>query len=192
MATTVKLVNTSGAPLPDGALVGAALAHANGAEVYLNGVRQADPLASRGRLVAVLERIREAHGLDPTIEARGHAFREILDQSLRLLGRLEVRPVYEIGAGGLSLDYFRDFLTVDAALGYAVLLLFDQGQPFGTALCRCRLVRCGRFYLAARSPQGGPANRTYCTPEHRAESHDSAESRTARKRRRKRSATRPK
>ena len=187
MATAVKLVNTSGAPIPDEALVRATLAHANGAEIFMNGVRQPDPSPSRLRLVSVLERIHQAHGLGPSIEARGHVFREILEQSLRLLGRLDVRPVYEIGPGGLLLDYFRDFLTVDAAMSYAVLLMLDQRQPFGKALCRCRLSRCGQFYLAARSPNGGPANRTYCTPEHRAESHDSAQSRTARKRQRKRS-----
>ena len=182
MVTAVKLVNTSGAPIPDEALIAATLDHANGAEVFLNGARQTDPAASRVRLVSVLERVREAHGLDRKDEARGQAFREILELSLRLLGRLEVRAVYEVRANGLLLDYFRDFLTVDSALSYAVLLMLDQRKPFGPALCRCRLIRCGQFYLAARSPKGGPANRTYCSPEHRAESHDSAQSRTARRR----------
>ena len=182
MRTVVKLVNTSGAPIGDEALVTAALDQANGAEVSLNGAGQADPAASRLHLLSVLERVRAAYALDPKSAARGQAFREILGVSLRLLGRLDVRPVYEVGASGVLLDYFRDFLTVDAALSYAVLLLLDRRKPFGPALCRCRLISCERFYLAARSPKGGPANRTYCTPEHRAESHDSAQSRTARKR----------
>ena len=66
-----------------------------------------------------------------------------------------------------------------AALALGTLLLIDQGRPYQKALCRCKLPRCERFYLARRNPKGGPANRTYCTSDHRDEHHDSAERRAA-------------
>ena len=180
----LQLVNTPAAPIGDATLVAAALDHANGVDVVLNGVAARDREASRSRTVALLERVREAHRGDCGRERRGDLIREIFEQAMKLLGPLKVRQVYEIGARGLSLEYFRDFPSVESALGYGVLLLLDPRRPFGAAVCRCRLGRCTKFYQAARRPSGGPANRTYCTPEHRAESHDSTQSRAARRQKR--------
>jgi hypothetical protein len=75
---------------------------------------------------------------------------------------------------GYSLADYRRFDNVASALAYALRVLLDQGNAYCRALCRCKLPSCQRFYLARKSPKGGPPNRTYCKPEHRDEHHNSA------------------
>ena len=77
--------------------------------------------------------------------------------------------------GRQRIVYVRHFRDIHAVLSEGVLLLMDEHKPYGRTLCRCRLPSCRKFYLARRNPKGGPANRTYCSPEHREEHHNSAE-----------------
>lgn len=100
---------------------------------------------------------------------------------LRELSESIVRePIVAISAAeGYALRECRRFLTVSAALTCGLFALMDETGPFHAALARCKLPRCGRFYLASRKPAGGPANRTYCCPAHRDEHHNSAERRRA-------------
>lgn len=74
-----------------------------------------------------------------------------------------------------SLTDYRCYTNVASALTVAMLLLVDDSEPYSKALCRCKLPRCQNFYLARRNPKGGPANRSYCSPEHRKEYQDSAD-----------------
>jgi hypothetical protein len=82
---------------------------------------------------------------------------------------------------GYSLTEFRSFQNVASALAVGMLLVMDPARSFAKALCRCKLPSCGRFYLASKNPKGGPANRTYCEPEHRDKYRDSAERKAAEK-----------
>lgn len=96
---------------------------------------------------------------------------------------LSIKP---IGAaitrsGRSSLVYARVYTDIHVKLSHGLLLLLDEQKPYGAALCRCKLPSCGRYYLARKKPRGGPANRTYCTPEHREVYRDSAERKAARK-----------
>jgi hypothetical protein len=79
---------------------------------------------------------------------------------------------------------YRRFVTVSAALTCGLFAVLDESGEFRAKLSRCKLPRCGRYYLASKNERGGPANRTYCSPKHRDEYRDSAE--------RKREARRPK
>jgi hypothetical protein len=74
---------------------------------------------------------------------------------------------------------FRCFKNVASALAFAALLIVDPTRPYRNALCRCKLERCRRFYLAQKNLKGGPANRTYCSPAHRDAHHNSAERKAA-------------
>lgn len=68
--------------------------------------------------------------------------------------------------------WYRDFdNNFHALLSQGVLLLLDEGGRYRDDLCRC--VQCGRFYLARRNPKGGPANRSYCSEQHRLDYHNS-------------------
>jgi hypothetical protein len=90
-------------------------------------------------------------------------------------GGLAIRIGSAIQRSGKSLlMYYRDFRDIHAILSHGVVLLLDDRQLYGKSLCRCRLPRCGRYYLAKRNPKGGPANRSYCMPAHRDEYRDSA------------------
>lgn len=82
-------------------------------------------------------------------------------------------------------QYIRNFRDIHAVLSQGVLLLLDPQRSYGKALCRCGLPSCQKFYLARRNPKGGPANRTYCSPKHRDEHHNSGERKTAAARRHK-------
>jgi hypothetical protein len=75
--------------------------------------------------------------------------------------------------------YVRHFRDIHAVLSEGLLLLMDEQKTFGRTLCRCRLPSCRKFYLARRNPKGGPANRTYCSPTHRDDYHDSADRKAA-------------
>jgi transcriptional regulator with XRE-family HTH domain len=90
-----------------------------------------------------------------------------------LLARTPVKEVLVFDSHGFSFQYFRDFEDFEAMLTHAVVLLLDERKTYGAALCRCKLPTCDRFYLACKNPKGGPANRNYCSPGHRAVAHDS-------------------
>jgi hypothetical protein len=94
---------------------------------------------------------------------------------------MQHQPVLVAHRDGYSFTEFRSFQNVGAALAVGILLVMDPARPFAKALCRCKLPSCGRFYLASKNPKGGPANRTYCKPEHRDEHHNSAERKAAEK-----------
>jgi hypothetical protein len=80
---------------------------------------------------------------------------------------------------GYSLADFRSFRNIASALAFATLLVMDQSKPYSKDLSRCKLRTCQRFYLAQKNPKGGGKNRTYCSPEHRQEHHDSADRKAA-------------
>lgn len=82
-------------------------------------------------------------------------------------------------SGKQRLTNYSMYRDIHAMLSHGLLLLLDEQAPYGRTLCRCKLPTCHRFYLAKRNPKGGPANRTYCTPEHRDEHHDSAQRKEA-------------
>jgi hypothetical protein len=93
-------------------------------------------------------------------------------------------PLVLLRDGSYSLTQYAVYSTVCAAMTMAALTVLDAGKPFRAALARCKLPTCGQFYFARKNPAGGPANRTYCSPAHRDEHHNSAA--------RKASARRPK
>jgi hypothetical protein len=101
---------------------------------------------------------------------------------IEVLTTVKPRMVIQVGADGFTDRYVRDFRTLKSALSYAVMLLLNLNKPFGAALCQCRLSDCGRFYAATKNPKGGPANRNYCSAEHRAIAHDRKENRSRRRR----------
>ena len=91
-------------------------------------------------------------------------------------------------------------VTPDTARGvvaYALALLLDEDLPHGRDLCRCKLPRCGRFFMAVKSSKGR-TRRNYCTDEHMLEaqkataSKRASESRARRLARERRSARRGK
>jgi hypothetical protein len=79
---------------------------------------------------------------------------------------------------GFWLGYHQDFKTARALLDYAVMLTLDSKLAFGSLVSRCRLPQCDRIYIATKNPKGGPANRTYCSPDHRNKHHNSAARKT--------------
>jgi hypothetical protein len=54
------------------------------------------------------------------------------------------------------------------------LVLADDAQPFGRALCRCRLKSCGQFFLEQK-PRTGRPQRLYCSREHMLAAHSARE-----------------
>jgi hypothetical protein len=83
------------------------------------------------------------------------------------------------GSSKRGVTYRLEYRDRHALLSHALLLLLSEQMPYGKALCRCKLPSCGRFYLASKNPKGGPANRTYCSPAHRDEHHNSYERKTS-------------
>lgn len=92
--------------------------------------------------------------------------------ALRREARFE--PLVIFRNDSYQLIHYTMYSTVRAAMTVAALMVLDSTQPFRAALSRCKLPTCGRFYLARKNPAGGPANRTYCSPAHRNEHHNSA------------------
>jgi predicted metalloprotease len=54
---------------------------------------------------------------------------------------------------------------------YALLLLLDTKRPYGDALCKCRLEKCGKFFWVVR-PRTGRPQRLYCSHEHMQLAHE--------------------
>ena len=94
---------------------------------------------------------------------------------------LRFAPLVRLRGGSYTFIQYAVFATISAAMTVAALTVLDSSKPFRGALARCKLPTCGRFYLARKNPAGGPANRTYCSPAHRDEHHNSAARKGARK-----------
>jgi hypothetical protein len=78
----------------------------------------------------------------------------------------------------LHLDYWAALDTPDDLRAFFLLLLADDGRPFGQALCQCQLYRkvpsgCSRFFLE-RSTAGRPM-RLYCNRKHMLAAHAARE-----------------
>ena len=173
-----ELLNSASWPASDDALVDVLLGFANGAEVVMLSKppeRPATTEEKRAHMPAPVElRSRFAELLELAVEDPNRLREEFFPLGAELIDSLKVKPVMVFGTHGHSLDYFRELPDLRTALTYAVMLLLDAHKSYGAALCRCRLPSCGRFYLARRKKKGGPANRVYCRPQHRAEHHNSA------------------
>lgn len=76
-----------------------------------------------------------------------------------------IRPTYLASRDGIEVHYRYYPVDLGAALNFVLLLLLDTARPYGRDLCRCRLKKCQRFFLAIRRPMGRP-RRDYCSPEH--------------------------
>jgi hypothetical protein len=160
----------SGCTLTDEEVFQAAIDYANGVELVLfrNERRSQPTYEDREEVVRLLTLIADGD--------RGAVADECLPMLTRLFSGLRVRVTCSIVIGqGFVLGQSRDFLNARALLDYAVALTLDAKLPYGAALARCRLPSCGLFYVAKKNPKGGPLNKTYCTPEHRADHHNSAE-----------------
>lgn len=104
-----------------------------------------------------------------------------LSLAVDLLKKVKLSSTIEFHDKGIRLGYKRVFPNLPTALKYGLLLLLDTSQPYSRALSQCRLTSCGRFYLAKKNPKGGPANRNYCSEEHRSEAHNKKQNRSPRK-----------
>ena len=90
---------------------------------------------------------------------------ELADEVRRAGERIAIRPSYILTNTGVEVFYRHFPADLEAAIGYALLLLLDPTRPYGSDLCRCKLVECGRFFLAIKPPTGRP-RRDYCCAEH--------------------------
>lgn len=113
-------------------------------------------LVLRERLEKQLETIRT-----DTRKARA----ELADEVRRAGERIAIRPSYIMTNTGVEVFYRHFPDGLEAAIGYALLLLLDPTRPYGSDLCRCKLAECGSFFLAIKPPTGRP-RRDYCCKEH--------------------------
>jgi hypothetical protein len=149
------------------------------------------------RSVDVLLRVASGPGFLPRDFKREEAlqlqaeFEPLVQMAIDAPGELQrqefSRRLGELQRGGLSiwlgsarlqsgkqtLVRYSSFRDMHARLSYALLLLAEEQAPYQRVLRRCELPSCNKFYLAQRNPKGGPANRVYCSPEHRDERHNS-------------------
>ncbi len=100
---------------------------------------------------------------------------------------MRFNPLVGLRNGSYVFIQYAEFSTVCAAMTLAALIVLDAGKPFRTALARCKLPSCGKYYLSRKNPSGGPANRSYCSSTCRTIFNDSERSA-----RRKAAARRPK
>ena len=165
-AVTAKIVNTVDNPASDEAIVVAAIAFANGAPLTLR-------LGNR-RLVATPAHRRVLVGqLDRAIDGR-NGIQDIVPLVGVVTG-VKLTYVATVGEGSVRLETYRHFRSVRAVLAMAVVLTMEKGHEVESKVCRCKWQQCeAPFFIAQRNPRGGPANRTYCRPEHRKLHHDSS------------------
>jgi hypothetical protein len=81
-------------------------------------------------------------------------------------------PVCTIGEDG-AITLRHRILTLDAlgAVAYAMCLLLDPRRTHGSALWRCRLESCKRFFFEQASDGAGRPRREYCGPDHLEQAH---------------------
>ena len=113
-------------------------------------------LVLRERLEKQLETIRT-----DTRKARA----DLAEEVRRAGERIAIRPSYIVTKSGVEVFYRHFPADLEAAIGYALLLLLDPTRGYGSDLCRCKLAECGRFFLAIKPPTGRP-RRDYCCEEH--------------------------
>jgi hypothetical protein len=131
----------------------------------LRAERLANPAnADRARLTRLIQ------GL---LDGSADAFYELLPLCAAVLQALKLTPTVEWYARGVRLVVTKELVDETAVLNYATALLLDDTKPYGSALSRCKLESCGKFYLARKHPAGGPANRNYCSTKHRSQAHES-------------------
>jgi hypothetical protein len=90
---------------------------------------------------------------------------ELADEVRRAGERIAIRPSYILTNSGVEVFYRHFPADLEAAIGYALLLLLDPTRAYGRDLCRCKLAECGRFFLTLKRPTGRP-RRDYCCAEH--------------------------
>ena len=192
VAARFILKNLVTAPASDDELVEALVAYANGSEVLIAGQdsRFGEPRSDAEQRPTFIEALESVAGGRPMLltlrdEGTGRlrpAFAAIrfgrdasaLPPELRDIASVEPERVLIAHHRGYSLAYFRQFPSVTSALAEAAVLMQDPGRPYAKALCRCQYPACQKFYFARKNPRGGPANRTYCDPEHRRLHNNSA------------------
>ena len=113
-------------------------------------------LALREKLEKQVETIRT-----DTRKARA----DLADEVRRAGERIAIRPSYIVTNSGVEIFHRHFPADLEAAVGYALLLLLDPSRAYGSDLCRCKLAECGRFFLAIKPPTGRP-RRDYCCAEH--------------------------
>ena len=204
----VELRNAVIAPVTNDALVEAALAFANdGAAVVIYGqplgevrrwssLHEAPEPAERAAYMALLLQVIEGAPVSGLAGAGAARVSSALVATPDREGRPGVRqgewieypdasvelvPVgIRRGTQGYLFASHRRFKYVASALAHAATLLMDPDRDYRNSLCRCKLPRCQRLYLAQKKAGGGRANRSYCDPRHCDEHHDSAERTAAR------------
>lgn len=151
----------------DDEAVGALLSVANGKEVVL-------PLFPM--TPAELPELRRE--FEPLVQLAlddpAELYRREYSQRLGELARdhaVKIQPASVITTGRSRVVFLLEYRDLHVLLSWGLLLLMDEYRPYGRNLSRC--LHCGRYYLARRHPKGGPANRSYCSKEHRARYHDS-------------------
>jgi hypothetical protein len=171
-------MNTPEAPATDGSLVRAVVAYANGAQVVL--MQKSNELPSlveqRARIRAgVDDRQREQFRalLERVLHDPKENGAELFPKAAQLLDGIKTKLTIHFGGRGFWITDTRSFADESRAMDFAVLLLLDRKKPYRKILARCHYGPCQIFYLAQKNPKGGPANRRYCSPEHRNESHNS-------------------
>ncbi|HJS89376.1 MAG TPA: hypothetical protein VJ738_05360 [Steroidobacteraceae bacterium] len=192
MAARFVLKNLVTAPASDDELVEALIAYANGSDVLIAGQdrRFGEPHSQakqRDTYIRALERVVGGRPTLPMLldDATGRLLPALaairlgrnassLPPELRAMARVKAERVLVARPGGYSLAYYRHFPSVAGALSEAVVLIQDPARPYAKALCRCQYPACQNFYFARKNPRGGPANRTYCDPEHRRLHNNSA------------------
>jgi hypothetical protein len=187
-----EIRNLRTAPASDDLIVDGLIAFANGAELSIVGQpSRGEPRsksADRPTYVEFLDDMTGARkGILPMLTDEGGRQRPVvavmdlkrgksslLPKPIRSLASVSVNRIVVGRPQGYSLAYYRQFNTVGAALAEAAMLIADPYKPYRASLRRCQYPACQKFYFARKNPRGGPANDTYCVPEHRRLHNNSA------------------
>ena len=172
MASVLTVTNTLGRPAADAEILKATVGFANGAGLELIGTNGKRHQASDQDRVEFAKVMTSALA-DPI----GTAY-EALPRFSEKRDLIEVFTVSD--KSGLQRQLRVDFRSIRALLDHALLLILDRTNPVGRLVCRCKLPRCGVFYIAGRNKRGGGLNLTFCRPEHREEHHNSSDRRLGR------------
>jgi hypothetical protein len=114
-------------------------------------------------LLALAERLEKQLETIRTNTRKARA--DLADEVRRAGERIAIRPSYIVTKSGVEVFYRHFPADLEAAIGYALLLLLDPTRGYGSDLCRCKLAECGRFFPAIKPPTGRP-RRDYCCAEH--------------------------
>lgn len=103
--------------------------------------------------------------------SRARALRSLPEYSL---GFHSVSAMAKWEPTSAHLEFFVPVSSPEALRTAFALALADDAQPFGRALCRCRLTSCGRFFLEQKPATGRP-QRLYCSRDHMLAAHAARE-----------------